>query len=267
MGVDLTEPRAAAQMLGQLLTQAGHKPVIMLQVSAESMALSVLDGGRPRTFGYRDSQIAEVASDMAYVDQAVFDPAEFHLADVGALFRAATGVSGSKEHQSLQIVDYSAGQVMMSVSTNPESKTVFFNPDGSLLEVLDLSTQGGIARGLSDVCGSLTSVYSVEVVSGQMVLVDYPGVDRGKVARRQRTARVPVITITRTETPAERTFDPRRIRPEVVWKVVDRRLGVGDVPADAAWRVRATLTKAAPELEFTIAGKQFKTDLYGNELP
>ncbi len=92
----------------------------MVEIAKDSVQVSVLSAeGKPVTWAHRDGKSAEVPSDLAYVDQATFDVSRFNISNVGGLFRAAASMSGSEEHQSLTIVDYSGGEVVMSVSTLP----------------------------------------------------------------------------------------------------------------------------------------------------
>jgi hypothetical protein len=262
--IDFTKPAAARAMLAELAGYADSQTALMVEVTKHSVALSVLKDMQPRTYTYRDGKIEEVQTDMAYVDQATFDTSDFNLDNVGALFRAAGAISGSEQNQRLQVVDYSSGRVMMSVSTNPESKTVFFNQDGSLLKLLNFDTLGGIKEGIAEVCGTLNEAYEVGITSDQMAYVDFPGSDEGTVVRRQRTQRVPVTTITRSENTSAEPFSPKRIHPEVIWQVVDSHLGVKDTPADAQWQVRVVRgTSQEPVMRFTIGSNEILTDLAG----
>ena len=260
---DFTSPGAATAMVGQLVAAAKSSDVVMVEVRPLEVDVSVLVDQRPVTWACRGGVIDQVASDIAYVDQASFDPSGFDFGDVGALFRAAGALSGSSSNQRLQIVDYSGGRVMMSVATDPESRTVFFNPDGSLLEDLDFATQGGIARGLREVVGQLPAVTQVSITSDRSVWADHPGGDPGTVTRRMRTATVPVTTITR-QSGASASFSPSLVRPDVVWSVVQGQLG-STPTAGTSWSVviedRDSL--GAPRMFFSFPTGQMVTDLAG----
>ena len=146
----------------------------MVEVTTTTVEVSVLDANHePVTWAYRNGETSEVTSDLQYVDQSTFEVSRFNISNVGALFRAAEGQSGSAQNQSLTIVDYSGGEVMMSVSTVPESRTVFFEPSGALLAMLDFDTPGGIAAGLTDAVGTRATVSSITIQSTQGVWVDY----------------------------------------------------------------------------------------------
>ena len=210
---DFTLPGAAKAEIDELMGAAGSRDLIMVQVAREAVSISVLTGAdTPTTWAYRNGDMGQVTSDLAYVDQATFDVDDFNISDVGALFRAASGMAGSEENQSLTIVDYSGGEVMMSVSTLPESRTVFFNPSGSLLTTLDFDTPGGISQGIEEAIGSRLMVYSISVDSEQGAWADFPG-DPDTTVRRTRTSKVPVTTVPRAETVDLPLFSASRCTP------------------------------------------------------
>jgi hypothetical protein len=264
-GPDFSSPGVASAMVQQLLTRTGTQRALMVEISDSTVEVSVLGTDhKPVTWAYRGGEIAEVASDLQYVDQATFDVSGFDISDVGALFRAAAGQSGSSRAQSLTIVDYSGGEVMMSVSTVPESRTVFFNPDGSLLPVLSYDTPGGISAGIADAVGLRALVFSVSVDSSQGAWVEYPG-DTGTVVRRTRTAKVPVTTNISARKVDLPQFFAAKVQPAAIWAVVDSVRGTEQVPAQAAWNVVVDDREniGVPRMYFSIGSKVLVTDLFG----
>ncbi|MDR1236927.1 MAG: hypothetical protein LBK28_01655 [Propionibacteriaceae bacterium] len=259
--LDFTQPQAAQQMVTQLIEKIGSQQVIMVEIRTDQVTVSAIKDERPVTWAYRDRKLAEVPSDLAYVDQATFNIADFNIADVGAVFRAAAGVSGSEENQILQIVDYSGGQVMMSVATNPESRTVFFTPAGALLEDLDFATIGGLTRGLADVSHNLYLALTVNIDSKRGIWIDYPAGAKGSIVRRQRAAAVPVTTMIRTEDTKLKSFDPKRISLTAIWTVVhsNRKTPVSQ------WSVviEDSGQPSGPRMSFTIDGQTLTTNLLG----
>ncbi|MCC6494854.1 MAG: hypothetical protein IT193_01200 [Propionibacteriaceae bacterium] len=263
---DFTKPGAAVAMVDSLLAEAGSRRALMVEITESSVQVSVLTADdQPVTWAYRGGKSAEVTSDLAYVDQATFDVSEFNISDVGALFRAATNMSGSEEKQGLTIVDYSGGEVTMSVSTFPESQTVFFNPDGSLLQVLNFDAPGGIDDGVAEVLESRFTVYSVTIQSDQGVWAEFPGTEDGTTVRRTRTAKVPVTTNIRNETVDLPLISTSRVRPEVIWELVDDLRGSSEVPEDSKWSVVIDDRDRTgyPRMRFTIGPKSVVTDLNG----
>ena len=261
---DFTRPGVATAMVSQLVAAAGSADVVMIEVQPREVDLSVLVDDTPVTWACRDGVVGQVTSDIAYVDQASFDPSSFDFDDVGSLFRAAAAIAGSSSRQRLQIVDYSGGQVMMSVATDPESRTVFFNPDGSLLEDLDFATRGGVARGLREVIGQLPAVTRVSVVSNESVWVDHKDDDPGTVTRRVRTAMVPVTTITRATSGEPASFAPGMVRPDAIWSVVAQKVG-STPPKGTSWSVVVDDRDGigTPRMRFSFGSEQVVTDLAG----
>jgi len=269
-GVDLTAPGAAQAMLARLLIAAGPGQLIMVEVTAASAAVSVLaeDEAKPVTWAYRDGEIQQAASDLQYVDQASFNLAHFDLADLGRLFRVAARLSGETAHQTLQIVEYSGGRVMMTVTTNPESRTVFFNPDGSLLPELNYQTEAGVAAGLADVLAGRVVVRQAGVDSEAGAWASYAGPGDTTV-RCHRPPKVPVTTVARDDPPPGEPFAVNLIDAEVVWQVVQRTRAAHDLDPDTLWSVTvaAEPDDGEPRMRFQIGGQSLTTDAAGRELP
>jgi len=258
---DFATPGAAATMIGQLLDKLGSRQTVMVEIRSRELAVTALVDGAPSTWACRAGVVQQVTSDIAYVDQASFDVTGFDIGDVGSLFRAAAAIAGSSENQMLQIVDYSGGRVMMAVTTNPESRTVFFNADGSILEDLDFDTLGGIERGLQDVDENASLVLQVTIDSAKGAWADAPGVDAGTIVRRQRTPRIPVTTVTRTERAALQTFSPALIDPDAIWGVV-----AGSRTPNTPWSVSIDDRErtGVPHLHFAFGQSTLVTDLLGH---
>jgi hypothetical protein len=262
--LDFTDPGAATAMVSQLLTDAGSTKALMVTVTAASVQVTVLNGDQPTTWAYRDGKSAKVASDLQWVDQATFDVAKFNFSDVGAMFRAAAGQSGSAANQTLSIVDPSGGDVVMSVSTEPESRTIFFNPDGSLTPILDFDTLTGISTGITDAVGDHTLLSSVTVISDQSVSAEYPGTGTTTI-RRTRGAKVPTVTTVRSSADL-RQFASSRLSPSAIWRVVSKVRGSQDVASGSKWSVTIDNREklAQPRMYFAFGFKVVVADLDGN---
>jgi hypothetical protein len=271
--LDLAEPGVARTMVRRLVAASGSSQVLLVDIRRHEASVSVLNDGKPHTWAYREGEIREISSDLAYVDQAIFDPDAFDLSDVGALFRAAAAVSGSEQSQELQIVDqrrveHSARDLKMSVATNPETRTVFFNPDGTLVPTLDFNTAGGITVGLVDAVGAHTSVTGVTIGSATGAFIEYP-LDAGTVVRRSRSAKIPVIDVPRSAGGDRPTaFDPRLVDAAVIWRVLQRYAATGAFGPTSTWSVVADVrgTTTQPRLRFTVGQARVVTDLAGNEI-
>lgn len=260
-------------MVADLIAASGSKDVIMVMVRQHEASVSVLVDGTAKTWAYRNGAIRSVASDLTFVEQGIINPDSFNLNDVGALFRAAAAVSGSDKAQELQIVDrqvvdHATSEVFMSVSTNPESRPVFFNADGTLVPTLDLTTESGITMGLADARGNHTSATSIVIDSAAGVWLDYPGKTSGTIMRRLRTSKLPVSLLVRNEQDKTATFDPRRVDPAVIWHVLDRYKRAGTFKPDDAWSVTIVHnpTSGQVTMRFVVGAERFTTDLLGTEV-
>ncbi len=266
---DFTLPGAAEREIADLMAAANSRQLIMAQIARDTASISVLaEGDQPQTWAYRDGEVKQVISDLAYVDQATFDIDDFNISDVGSLFAVAAEQSESEANQTLQIVDYSGGQVVMTVTTNPESRTVFFNPDGSLLETLDFQTVEGLATGFAEVVGIRSLVYSVGVKSSLGIWADFPALTATTVTRRQRTAKVPVTTIARNEETSLPLISTSHIEPATIWEVVQRTIRENHQNPDPDWSVQIDDRdeRGAARMYFTVGGVSLVTDLNGDEV-
>ncbi len=263
--LDLTRPGAASELVADLMAEADADEAIMVTVTASEASVTVLEDDQPRTWAWRDGRIQQVPSDITYVAQREFDPADFALGDVGALFRAARSVSGSNQGQSLQVVDYSAGLVSMSVSTVPESRPVFFKPDGTLLPTLDFTSAWGLEQGYADAVGDRRVATAIGFGSALGVHLDGLQSADGAYQRRQRTARTPVIVTPRSEATLRRPFDAALVDPAKVWGVLERLADQGHFSLADPWTcvVDDRDQTGVPRMHFTVADRSFTTTLDG----
>ena len=223
-------------MVQRLIDEAGSPNLILVEITKDWASVTVVKDDVPETWAWRDDTIKQVDSDVAYVEQTIFSIDDFNIDDVGGLFRAAAGISGSDSNQELQIVDSSAGEVFMSVSTLPESRTVFFYPDGSLLPTLDFNTEGGIREGLEDVTGPRTTALAIGVQSTLGAWLDFPGSTTTTI-RRLRTSTVPVTINERSQRPELPLFSVTRVRAEAIWRVLTSARARGEFDSETRWQV------------------------------
>ncbi|HML50146.1 MAG TPA: hypothetical protein PKD84_01890 [Propionicimonas sp.] len=262
---DFRKPGAAKAMVEQLLADAESQQALMVKVSQHNVEVSVLKDDKVVTWANRSGTVTQVASDLAYVDQATFDVDGYQFDNVGALFRAAAGQSGSEANQSLTIVDYSGGKVMMSVSTEPESRTVFFTSSGSLLEILDFNTEGGVVGGVATAIGGRTTIYSLSVISDQSVSVEFPGANDTTI-RRARAQKVPVTTTVRSGATNLPLYATSVVDPRAIWRVVQAQRGEGGISENSTWSVTIDNRekRLQPRMYFTFGFTVVVTDLAGD---
>lgn len=264
--LDLTRPGQATAMVKRLAEAARSTQLLQVEITRTEATVSVLLDGTPHTWAWRNQSVQEVQGDILDVDQASFSIDAFNIDDVASLFSQAAAIAGSASNQELQIVDSSAGEVMMSVSSLPESRTVFFYPDGRLLPTLNFASKDGIIAGLADAIGQTSQVTMVGIRNDVGAYVDYPGVAGRTTFRRLRAPAVPTIIIERGDRSTPLLFSPSLVRAEVVWTVLVRELAKGSTGPVHTWSVEVDdrETKGQPRMHFTIGTTQLVTDLAGN---
>jgi len=211
---DLTVPGEAQRAVEALQVEARGNPVIRVTVRRSGATLTYVTDGQAVTLGWTGDAIAPIQSNVTYVDQQSFNPAAFFLDDLGALFRQAADVAGSAVAQELQINEYNPGRVLMTVTTTPESETVFFSPDGTMIPVLDLATAAGLSQAMADTTAGATRVIGLGLDSeGWWADVR---VSATQVEHRVRPAKLPAYTVLRNERNTATPFAPGLADPAVI---------------------------------------------------
>ncbi len=264
---DFTETGEARAVVEELIRAAGTIQAIKVELERYSASLSVVSGMDARTYAWRNGQIGKVESDTRFVGQAIFDPRDYRLDDLGSLFATAGALARSTAAQQLQIVEYSDRVVLMTVTTNPESLTVFFRKDGTLISPVDLTTTAGLAEALSDVIGTRRSVLALGVLPGNGgCYVDVPGGD-GVIVRAIRMPKLPVRTAARRETSTLEPFDPLLVKPSIVVDSLRRALA-GQGASAAPWSLAVDRRGGVgePRMHFTVGGAELVTTLTGVDI-
>ena len=225
--IDFTVPGAAADMVGQLMAAAGSTHVVNVELTQSEAHVSIVVGQDVLTYAYRDAQISQIDSDIAYVGQAIFDPRGFALDNLGDLFTQAQVISGSDQGQQLQIVDYNDGAIYMSVTTNPDTVPVFFTTSGVLIRPLDPTDLSDLTSELTEVVGP--SAVRVGVSSDGSVYADLPA-GPAQVLRVVRTSRFPVRTQLKSDSSQPAPFDSSTITPGMVQYILVRASAHLDKP-------------------------------------
>lgn len=262
---DFTEPGVARAMVSELLAAAGSPMAVMVAISQHEVRVAVESEGTTETWAYRDGQIGTVQSDIVNVDQAAFLPQSFAISDVGALFRSARAVSGSDANQELQIVDYSGGIVAMTVTTTPESRTVFFTPAGTIVPTLDLTTETGVHTAFTEARGIRGQASQVVFSTSDGVYLDTNDPASGTITRYHRSPRTPVLVTSRSETSSLKPFDPQVIDPAIVWDVIAQARRQGRYSFAEEWIcvVDDREGSGQPKLYFQVGTSSFTTTLAG----
>lgn len=264
---DFTATGEARKVVQELIEAAGTIQAIKVEIEKYGASLSIVNGMDATTYAWRNGRIDKVESDTRFVGQAIFDPRDYKFDDLEGLFATAAALAKSAAQQQLQIVEYSDRVVLMTVTTNPESATVFFRKDGSLISPVDLTTVAGLSEALSDAIGSKKSAYAVGVLPGNGgCFVDAPGGD-GIIVRSIRMPKLPVRTASRREATTLATFDPNQVKAALVVDVLQRTLAKTGASA-APWSLTVDRRGQVgePRMYFTIGGTDVVTTLTGVDI-
>ena len=252
-------------MIKELIEAAGTINAIKVEISIHDASLSIVSGMTAKTWAWRSGKIEVVDSDTQYVGQAIFDPRDFDVSKIAGMFATAAALAKSDAGQQLQIVEYADRTVYMTVTTNPESLTVFFRKDGSLVSQVDLTTQAGIQEAYDDVVGTKKYVNALGILPNQGgMYVDVAVLDT--IVRTVRQPRLPVRTTTRREVTTLAPFDPALVKPSIIASSLDKicaKAGLASPPAGWSLVVSSKDNTPEPRMYFTVNGDQTVMTLEG----
>ena len=262
---DFLGPGEATAVIKELVATAGTINAIKVEISAHDASLSIVSGMTAKTWAWRNGTILVVDSDTQYVGQEIFDPRDYDVSDISGMFETAATLAKSDSGQQLQIVEYADRTVYMTVTTNPESLTVFFRKDGSLVSQVDLSTLSGIQEAYRDVVGTKKFINALGILPNQGgMYVDVAVPDT--IVRTVRQPRLPVRTTTRREATSLSPFDPALVKPSIIASSLDR-LSAKANPQSLApgWSLEVDTKDNTPEprMYFTVNGEQSVMTLDG----
>lgn len=265
---DYTQPGAARAALRALQSAAGARPAIKVDITRTRVELVVLEQNTAKTWAWRDGKAVQVDGDTQYVGQTTFNPDDYALDDVAALFTQAADVSGSRSGQELQVVEYSPGRVYMTATTSPESQTVFFTRDGALVSTLNLTSADGLRSGLADAVDERPALYAISINPSVGVTADGPGTTpagQPGILRATRAPKYPTRTEIRSDKPATPlTFDPGVVDPGVLATLLARYAGPNHSLVTATIDRRDGLSE--PTIRISVDGRVVVCDLAGNDI-
>lgn len=273
---DLLSPGLAQQVVAQLVEATNGKPVVRVVIARTQVRLTYIDDGdRPRSMVWLGGVITPSDDGTDLVAATSFDPNSFNLSDVAQLFATAAQISGSHDKQELQINEYDHKRILMTVTTSPESSTIFFDRDGALVPRLNLSLENDLAAGLNDVYDTRLFVVEVGVTvdsTDPMTSANQAWADvvttPGVIERRIRTATVPMFATQRRETPSTQQFDRTAINPEVISQLIRTAPLQLEQPDATVISVTVSQPLGADQPRITIeaAGSRLVTDLAGTKI-
>lgn len=253
--VDLFIPGQAQQVISGLSDQATG-PIVRVSLTRTSAQVTyVAEGDRPATVTWDSGEVSTGDEGTDLVTATPFDPADFDLSDVAALFTRATEISGSSENQQLQINEYNQGQILITVTTYPETTTVFFTADGTLIPRLDLTDDEDLAKAIADVTRG-EAPNALIITADQQVAADYQLAD-GIVERRTRPANGPVYTTRRKEEISPLTFDQDQLDVATLGVIVRTYPGMLSRSKDSpiTLNISRRLSDPAPRIRVEVGGE------------
>lgn len=264
--IDLTRPGAAKRAVDELCTKAGDVDIVRVKITAQTARLTYVDDWlRPVSLKWDNGKITEVDEGTDTVVSSSFDPQDFNIGDVGLMFRQAGRIAGSYENQELQITEYSDAKILMTVSTNPESTTVFFRPDASVIAPLNYLVPEGIKTGMAEALGKAPLILGAKI-SATEVWVDLKA-GPATIERRIRKNGVPAYHTQRSQQTDNEEFDPSVIKPETILAQVRNMTTASPARKMTDWTVSIKKPlDSEVQLRYEVGGKVLITDLEGNEI-
>ncbi len=258
---DLTQG-GAKTVVQQMLELTDYRPALKLDITSTEITYTILAADdRPYTLAWSNGTITEVDSDIQYLDQTTFRPLDYPLGNIAQLFDAAERHGATGQDKVLQIVEYHSGQVYMSVTTRPETKTVFFEKDGTPLRNLGVVSVGDLTDGLSAVIAGSRDLVQVGFDEHLGYWADLPP-SGGITERRTRASSLPVYSSRRNVTTDWPTFDPAKIDALVLARAI-----ATFSPDGSPCRVEIDnrFKRESPTVRYDCAGKINYTDLAGTQ--
>ncbi len=252
----------AATVVAKLHELSGLRPALKLDVSEDEVTLVVLDRDlAARGYRWREGIIEPAETDVQYLRQTIFWPTDFALDNVHLIFDNAALLGTSSSGQNLQVVEYRPGQVLMSVTTTPESATIFFRPDGSVFRSLGTTSVADIREGIEAVTEGARRVYSVGFNAQLGYWSELPADDEA-TERRARMSNRPTYYSQRTGTSALATFDPGMVDPAALAQTAaSHNTGEG-----CAVEIDNRFDRVQPVVTYQCDGETYHSDLQGRDL-
>ena len=212
----------AKQIVRRMMEITNNRPALKLDVSTSEVILTVLDTDqKPFTLLWRSNQIAPTDSDIQYLGQTTFRPTDYPLGNISELFDTATRMGATGADKILQIVEQRPGEVYLTVTTTPETKTVFFEKDGTAVRNLGYTSVADLTDGLAAVISGSRAATQIGFGPNTGYWIDLPA-SNGITERRTRSAALPVYTTRLKETSSLTPFDPTQLNALVLARSIQK---------------------------------------------
>jgi hypothetical protein len=253
----------AKQIVRRMMEITSNRPALKLDVSASEVTLTVLDTTqKPFTLRWRANQITPADSDIQYLGQTTFRPTDYPLGNISELFDTATRMGATGAEKVLQIVEQRSGEVYLTVTTTPETKTVFFEKDGTAVRNLGYTTVADLTDGLAAVIAGSRAATQIGFGPNTGYWIDLPA-NNGITERRIRSAALPVYTTRLKETSSLTPFDPTQLDALVLARSI-QKFNPGS-RAECKIEVDNRYRRKTPIIRYDCGGRVHFTDPDGTE--
>lgn len=252
----------AATVVARLHELSGLRPALKLDVSADEVTLTVLDRDKTaRGYRWRDGVIETAQTDVQYLRQTTFWPTDFALENVHLIFDNAALLGTSTSGQVLQVVEYRPGNVFMSVTTTPETGTIFFRKDGSVFRSLNTTSVGDIREGIAEVTAGGRKVDSIGFSEQLGYNAELTTVENA-TERRSRMENRPTFYATRAGASSLEPFDPDLVDAASISRAIASHRAAGD----CAVTIDNRFERVQPVVTYECGQKTFYSDLQGRDM-
>ena len=253
----------AKQIVRRMMEITNNRPALKLDVSASEVTLTVLETNqKPFTLRWRANQIAPAESDIQYLGQTTFRPTDYPLGNISELFDIATRMGATGTEKVLQVVEQRSGEVYLTVTTTPETKTVFFEKDGTAVRNLGYTSVADLTDGLAAVIAGSRAATQIGFGPNTGYWIDLPA-NNGITERRIRSAALPVYTTRLKETSSLTPFDPIQLNALVLARSI-QKFNHGS-KAECRIEVDNRYRRKTPIIRYDCSGRVHFTDPDGTE--
>lgn len=265
----LLKGRTAKAVVGELVTASGNSPVTKVDITARSVSITVRSGSSPQVWTWQRGRITTSSQQSAQTVSRPFNPDDFALDELDRILEIAARAVGSSKNQELQILEYNQGVVLMSVSTRPETRPVFFRADASPVTTVDFASTAGMTEALRDAVGDDTQVLAMAYQPGKGLMVDTRTGTDGIVLRRTRSTDLPAWAVERRGDTSATLFSPSDISPSVLADLMTRVPTAMSKPGEASklsFTIDMSDNRSLPTIHFTLGTTTMVTDLEGKDI-